>query len=392
MNILLACFAKMVDDSGGLAKVTCAFAKEMYERGHRVTLVYSDDKEGKFFFDVPQEVQCYNLHHYKGQHILFPLSYKIKREILRVIDQRKGRAVNNEFTEKFLLDNVRDILQEVKPDVIVASQPAASKVLLSDLKINIPVITMSHGDPEDYFHTYPVKELPSLGLSVACQVLMPSFVKAIKQRFPQERVVVIGNSVPQHDKPVDLSKAKSTYKIICIGRLNKNHKRPHLLIEAFAKLAKDFPNWQVEMWGAEDKKKYTKKLRNIIAQNDLAERVFLKGTTNNVNDVLKQGDIFVFPSAYEGFGLTLAEAMSIGLPGIGYKNCSAVNELIQDGVNGLLADDGVDSLAEKMQQLMENQEMRARFGKAAHEAMKQYNSAIIWDEWEKLIAEVATCN
>ena len=116
------------------------------------------------------------------------------------------------------------------------------------------------------------------------------------------------------------------------------------------------------------------------------------GTTNNVNDVLNQGDIFVFPSAYEGFGLTLAEAMSIGLPGIGYKNCSAVNELIQDGVNGLLADDGVDSLAEKMQQLMGNQEMRARFGKAAHEAMKQYDSAIIWDEWEKLIAEVATCN
>ena len=77
------------------------------------------------------------------------------------------------------------------------------------------------------------------------------------------------------------------------------------------------------------------------------------------------------------------------MPGIGYKNCSAVNELIQDGVNGLLADDGVDSLAEKMQQLMENQEMRARFGKAAHEAMKQYNSAIIWDEWEKLILEVA---
>ena len=63
MNILLANFAKMVIDSGGLAKVTCAFAKEMYERGHQVTLVYADDKEGKFFFDVPAGVQCYNLHH-----------------------------------------------------------------------------------------------------------------------------------------------------------------------------------------------------------------------------------------------------------------------------------------------------------------------------------------
>lgn len=49
---------------------------------------------------------------------------------------------------------------------------------------------------------------------------------------------------------------------------------------------------------------------------------------------------------------------------------------------------GVDSLAEKMQQLMENQEMRARFGKAAHEAMKQYASEIIWDEWERLMSEV----
>ena len=49
MNILLANFAKMVNDSGGLAKVTCAFAKEMYQRGYKVTLVYSDDKEGDVF-------------------------------------------------------------------------------------------------------------------------------------------------------------------------------------------------------------------------------------------------------------------------------------------------------------------------------------------------------
>lgn len=388
MNILLACFAKMVNDSGGLAKVTCAFAKEMYERGHQVTLVYADDKEGKFFFDVPAGVQCYNLHHYKDKHIIFPLRYKIKREVLRAFDQRVGRAVNNDFTEKYLLPNVKDILENIEPDVIICSQPAASKVMLSDIQTSIPVITMSHGDPEDYFHHYPVKELPSLGLSAACQVLMPSFVKGITKRFPKEKVVVIGNVVPQHEKAVDLSKKKTIYKIISIGRLVRNHKRPHLLLQAFAKLAKDFPQWNVELWGAEDRAKYTKELKKIISDNNLENRVFLKGTTNNVTAVLQQGDIFVFPSAYEGFGLTLAEAMSVGLPAIGYKNCVAVNEIIKDGKNGFLAEDGVEALTEKMQQLMSDQELRQRMGKAAHESMKQYAAENIWGKWEELIEEV----
>ena len=354
MNILLANFAKMVNDSGGLAKVTCAFAKELYERGHQVTLVYADDKEGKFFFDVPDGVQCYNLHHYKDKHIIFPLRYKIKREVLRAFDQRVGRAVNNDFTEKYLLPNVKDILENIKPDVIICSQPAASKVMLSDIQTSIPVITMSHGDPEDYFHHYPVKELPSLELSAACQVLMPSFVKGITKRFPKEKVVVIGNVVPQHKKAVYLSKKKTIYKIISIGRLVRNHKRPHLLLQAFAKLAKDFPQWNVELWGAEDRAKYTKELKKIISDNNLEKRVFLKGTTNNVTAVLQQGDIFVFPSAYEGFGLTLAEAMSVGLPGIGYKNCVAVNEIIKDGENGFLVEpNSQESVVETMKRILQ---------------------------------------
>ena len=108
--------------------------------------------------------------------------------------------------------------------------------------------------------------------------------------------------------------------------------------------------------------------------------------------MLLQGDIFAFPSAYEGFGLTLAEAMSVGLPGIGYKNCSAVNEIIKDGENGLLADDGVDSLAEKMRQLMSSSSLRQQLGETAHESMKQYSAENIWGQWEKLIKEVILKN
>ena len=46
MRILLANFTKMIGDSGGLAKVNVAFANETARRGHTVTTVYSDDREG----------------------------------------------------------------------------------------------------------------------------------------------------------------------------------------------------------------------------------------------------------------------------------------------------------------------------------------------------------
>ena len=123
----------------------------------------------------------------------------------------------------------------------------------------------------------------------------------------------------------------------------------------------------------------------MIHKNHLENRVFLKGATNDVPNVLQQGDIFAFPSAYEGFGMALGEAMSMGLPAIGYKNCSAVNELIEDGKNGYLCEDGVDDLANKMALLMKRRDMRVQFGIAARESMKKYATETVWNQWEAIL-------
>ncbi|MBO5589338.1 MAG: glycosyltransferase [Anaerovibrio sp.] len=387
MKIMLANFAKMANDSGGLAKVTVAFANEMVRRGHDVLLAYMDENNGKFFYKIDEKVQLNNLCWQNGRCIKFPLWMKLKREVLRTFSSVKSRDVNDEFMQKYLMDEVSNILGEFKPDIIISSQPAASRILLCDIGIDIPVITMSHGDPEDYFHTYPKGELPALGKSAACQVLMPSFAENIKKRFPDEKVVVIGNVVPQYDEQADLATDKGEYKIIFIGRLVKNHKRPHLLISAFAQLAKDFPAWSVELWGAESNKVYIKSLKSLIADNNLTDRVFLKGVTKDVPQVLSKGDIFVLPSAYEGFGLSLAEGMSMGLPAVGYKNCAAVNELIVDGENGFLCDDGVNPLADALRKLMENRELRIQMGQSARNSMEKYSAENIWNQWMQLIHE-----
>lgn len=387
MNILLANLTKMVGDSGGMAKVTCAFAHEMKVRGHRVSLVYSDVQTGDFYYPLDKDIPAYDIRHYKGKSISYPWYLKVKREFYRTFDKQKARTVNDEFAASFLLDHLKDVLQTVQPDVIVSFQPAASKMLLCDLQTKIPVITMSHGDPEDYFHTYPKEEIPALEKSAVCQVLLPSFEKHLKDHLPNVKTVVIGNAIPQYDVQADLSAQKDTYKILFVGRLSKNHKRPHLLIEAFAGLADEFPNWNVELWGAEDGKAYYKELQLLIKKHHLENRVFLKGPTNDVPSVLQQGDIFAFPSAYEGFGLALGEAMSMGLPAVGYKSCSAVNELIKDGENGYLCDDGVEPLKIALQKIMKNQQIRMQMGKGAKISMEKYSSKAIWNEWNILLEQ-----
>lgn len=385
MNILLANLTKMVGDSGGMAKVTCAFAHEMKVRGHRVSLVYSDVQTGDFYYPLDKDIPAYDIRHYKGKSISYPWYLKVKREFYRTFDKQKARTVNDEFAASFLLDHLKDVLQTVQPDVIVSFQPAASKMLLCDLQTKIPVITMSHGDPEDYFHTYPKEEIPALEKSAVCQVLLPSFEKHLKDHLPNVKTVVIGNAIPQYDVQADLSAQKDTYKILFVGRLSKNHKRPHLLIEAFAGLADEFPNWNVELWGAEDGKAYYKELQLLIKKHHLENRVFLKGPTNDVPSVLQQGDIFAFPSAYEGFGLALGEAMSMGLPAVGYKSCSAVNELIKDGENGYLCEDGIEPLRIALQKIMKNQNLRKKLGWNAKKIIRKYSSFLIWNMWEKIL-------
>ena len=387
MNILLANLTKMVGDSGGMAKVTCAFAHEMKVRGHRVSLVYSDVQTGDFYYPLDKDIPAYDIRHYKGKSISYPWYLKVKREFYRTFDKQKARTVNDEFAASFLLDHLKDVLQTVQPDVIVSFQPAASKMLLCDLQTKIPVITMSHGNPEDYFHTYPKEEIPALEKSAVCQVLLPSFEQHLKSHLPNVKTVVIGNAIPQYDVQADLSAKKDTYKILFVGRLSKNHKRPHLLIEAFAGLADEFPDWNVELWGAEDGKAYYKELQLLIKKHHLENRFFLKGPTNNVPSVLQQGDIFAFPSAYEGFGLALGEAMSMGLPAVGYKSCSAVNELIKDGENGYLCDDGIEPLRIALQKIMKNQQVRMQMGKFAKVSMEKYSSRAIWNEWSRLLEQ-----
>lgn len=386
MRILMTNFTKMVNDSGGVAKVCCAFANEMVKRGHQVSIIHSDEKTGEFFFPIDKKVICYNAkQNSDGSLIKFPAHLKVLRELYRVFNKRKAQTFNRDFGEKYLIKNIKSCIERENPDVIVSYQIEGSVYLLNNLKVNIPVITMSHREPKDY---YDSKEQLALENSKWYQVLEPSFEHYINKTLPKVKTITIGNAIPQYDFSADLTSDKEVYKIIFVGRLTKNHKRPHILIKAFAKIADKYPKWTVELWGQKFGKGYYSELERLIKENNLQSRVFLRGTTNNVANVLKEADVYAFPSEYEAFPLALGEAMSAGLPSVGFKSCPGVNDIINDGENGLLCDDGIDAFASGLEKLMLNKALRIKIGNIAKISMKEFSPQNIWDKWETLLKRV----
>lgn len=116
--------------------------------------------------------------------------------------------------------------------------------------------------------------------------------------------------------------------------------------------------------------------------------MFLKGVTDNVESVLRDSSIFAFPSASEGFGLALIEAMMVGIPAVGCVDCSAVNTLIQNGVNGILTRPDPESFSVGLSDLMRNKEKRLEYGGQARKTAQRFDPDAIWDTWESLLNDI----
>ena len=104
--------------------------------------------------------------------------------------------------------------------------------------------------------------------------------------------------------------------------------------------------------------------------------------------VWKETDIFAFPSHHEGFPLALSEALSCGIPAVGYRSCPAVNEIIVSGENGLLCEDGVAPLSQALGCLMDDRTLRRAYGEVARNMAEKYAATFVWSQWDTLIKDV----
>lgn len=142
-------------------------------------------------------------------------------------------------------------------------------------------------------------------------------------------------------------------------------KGQHLLVEAFSKIAEEFPDWSLRLVGKHAENSCVDAIRRIIIEAGLIERVQLEGSESNPESSFKKAEIYVQPSMIEGFGLALQEAMFHGLPCIGSAT-GGIPELICDTSLGILYPAGdVAALAEALRKMILNPEQRLQMGTAA---------------------------
>jgi len=384
MKIMLLDFLKVVNSAGGAERVFCNMANEFVRRGYNVYAVCCDWEQGTPFYELDERVNFINIDG-SGKQTKFARYLKIEKEILRLFKKISNDNPYDNTKNKYWSTKVQNVIDDIKPDIIVAYDLQSVCILKNILNVSIPVIAMFHMDAHTVLNlNASKKEIKALNRVDCVQVLLKADIEIVK-KYLSVSVIQIPNIVPQYNNKANLENPK--YRIAYIGRLDKKQKRPHLLIEAFSKINKDFPNWRIDIWGGVVDKKYYNKLKKMISKYNIEKKVKLCGTTNEVNSVLINSDIFAFPSSYEGFPLALTEAMSAGLACVGFKSCIAVNELIIDDETGILCDDGVMGFAEGLKKLMQDQEKRIILGVTAKEEMKKFAAEKIWNEWERLINE-----
>jgi glycosyltransferase involved in cell wall biosynthesis len=160
--------------------------------------------------------------------------------------------------------------------------------------------------------------------------------------------------------------------VFCVAHMYPR-KNIAALVRAAQTLAERAPDARVRIAGVGPQRTL---IERLVAAMKLERCVRLLGPLSH-QQLLREFitcDLFCLPSLQEGFGIVFLEAMASGKPVVAYR-ASSTPELIEDGVNGLLATPHDDAdLAEKLLRLIEDSELRRTMGEENRRTASRYSA------------------
>ena len=175
-------------------------------------------------------------------------------------------------------------------------------------------------------------------------------------------------------------------KIVTVGRLN-SQKNQKLLIESFAIVSRDYPQYRLFLYGDGPLKS---ELQLLVNNLGLTDKVAFGGFKNDIITELMDADLFVLSSDFEGMPNALMEAMALGLPCIS-TDCAGggARELISNMENRLLVPcDDKKRLSDAIKWVLNNDELRERISINARYIRISNSSLIVYKKWEKFIFSI----
>ena len=275
---------------------------------------------------------------------------------------------------------LRNLYKNTKADIIISFLlPINCITLLANLGLKKKIIISERNDP---------KEANSYWQFLMSKILYPLAdycvfqTKRIQNYYSKkciEKSSIILNPLDTTSFPQKNNYEQKSF--VAVGKLwpQKNHL---LLIDAFKECSNDYV---LKIYGEGPLRE---ELNSRINELGLSDRVFLMGNQPDViNKIIEEG-IFVLSSNYEGLSNALMEAMCVGMPCISTK-CAGADEIIVDGVNGLLVEVGnKQQLTEVMDMLAKDSVIRKTMGSEALKFRKECSSDSVANEWIKIIENI----
>lgn len=280
-------------------------------------------------------------------------------------------------------------LAEACPDLIVGLHMNRTmlRYTVAALKINVPLVLSEHIDPHfpNRLGVFSDDErLAAFTGATRVHLLNTAFVETVPEHL-RCKINVIPNTVVSADQASDpVGGARKT--LITVARLvaRKNLGR---LIDEFSLIASKHKDWTLQILGDGP---VLKKLKERAIDKGVGGQVEFLGHSETPYSHIKKAQMFVLPSLFEGFPMSSLEAMTHGMPLVGYAACNGINEQILDGVNGRLAPRSLEhgSLAGCLDELMGDKELRIKMGAASKKRFDElYSNQVVFDAWEEMFQQ-----
>lgn len=356
--------------AGGAERVATILCNAWAARGDSVSLVPTYSGGGEPFYPVSDAVETVFLANEAGQ--------------------GRGRLAGYPARLRAL----RRMIRSRQPDVVVSFLPNVNvAAILAMAHTGIPLIISERNDPSSRspLNGWELASMLTFRFASMLTVQTEAVAGKASARYPGLRKVrVVPNPLPASalatPPAAPAARADGRKVLLSLGRLTAQ-KGIDRVIDAFARLASRFPQWDLHIYGDGPLRE---SLAALAAAHGLSRRIAFMGLTSEPARVMASADAFVMGSRHEGFPNALLEAMSAGLPCLATDCPSGPREISRDGADALLVPlDDAQAYTDALARLMDDASLRAALGRRASVSIRErYSLDSVLARWDELFAEV----
>ena len=353
-----------INNEGGVARILSIKADYLVENfGYKVHILSQNEGNSPLFFSFNEKIVLHDII-LKGNLVSFFLQY---------------------------VNALKKALTSIEPDLIIICDNGLKAYCLPFiLKTKTPIIFECHGskyleekEQKKFFFRKKYKAFFKEFSANRFAKFVALSNESLKE-WNVKNALVISN--PLWFKSSRLANLKSK-KVIIVAR-HSYEKGLDRMLQIWQKVVQKHPDWSLEIYGKSNENQELQKLANAL---NISNKVSFFEPTNNIKDKYLEASIAVMTSRTEGFGMVLLEAMALGLPCVAYDCPCGPRAIIENNENGFLVGDGdIDSFVQKMELLIEDENLRIQMGQNAKTSVSKYDLDFVMMQWKKLFESLKT--